>query len=146
MIRPAFMRLFDLTMTYKLDSDIPYTYIFERYQKTLKQTPAKRNNLINALVSSSLNQSGRMQYLNELMKHLEVDSFGKMCNNKKLEDKWGLTKEKIISKYKFTIAFENLISKDYVTEKFFQPIAAGSVPIYLGHQILMILLLVKNVL
>ena len=38
----------------------------------------------------------------------------------------------MISKYKFSIAFENAIAKDYVTEKFFDPLIMGSVPIYLG--------------
>lgn len=33
---------------------------------------------------------------------------------------------------KFTMAFENSASKDYVTEKFFQPILDGSVPVTYG--------------
>ena len=37
-----------------------------------------------------------------------------------------------LSRYKFTLAFENSIAPDYVTEKFFDPLIAGSVPIYLG--------------
>ena len=34
--------------------------------------------------------------------------------------------------YLFTIAIENSLEYDYVTEKLWQPLAAGSVPIYLG--------------
>lgn len=34
----------------------------------------------------------------------------------------------IIPKYKFTFAFENSETDDYVTEKLFGPLAAGSVP------------------
>ena len=34
--------------------------------------------------------------------------------------------------YKYVIAFENLIEDDYVTEKLFEPLDAGAVPVYLG--------------
>lgn len=37
-----------------------------------------------------------------------------------------------IAGYKFTLALENSFSKDYVTEKFFEPLLAGSVPVYRG--------------
>jgi hypothetical protein len=43
-----------------------------------------------------------------------------------------LTKLNMYSKYKFTLAFENAIARDYVTEKFYEPLLSGSVPIYLG--------------
>ena len=133
MKRPALMRLFDLKMTYRLDSEVPYTYLEDKYEKSLRSRPVQKKGLINAFISSPFNQSRRVQYLRELMKYIELDSFGKVYNNKKIkEDNGGLTKEGLIPAYKFTIAFENSISKDYVTEKFFQPLAAGSVPIYLG--------------
>src|SRR5262245_8090347 len=41
-------------------------------------------------------------------------------------------KLKTFETYKFTLAFENAIGQDYVTEKFFDPLIAGSVPVYLG--------------
>jgi hypothetical protein len=37
-------------------------------------------------------------------------------------------KQELISTYKFTMAFENGNAKDYVTEKLFGVLAAGSVP------------------
>lgn len=36
------------------------------------------------------------------------------------------------SRYKFAIAFENAICEDYITEKLWRPLIAGTVPIYVG--------------
>jgi hypothetical protein len=107
------------------------------------QEPAKKTAFINAFMSGCWNKSGRFDYLVELMSYLDIHSFGKVLNNKAIEsDPYFNTggpsgeslhfKGQVIPRYKFTIAFENAIAKDYVTEKFFQPLVAGSVPIYLG--------------
>ena len=37
-----------------------------------------------------------------------------------------------IADYKFVIGVENALARDYVTEKFFQPLLAGTVPVYRG--------------
>lgn len=130
---PEIMEYFDLKMTYHLNSDIPDTYLFKKYQEKLLQPPTEKQYGINAFISSPFNKSGRLGYLKELMEYLEVDSYGRAFNNKKLKNDTGRdAKEELIRKYKFTIAFENSIARDYVTEKFFQPLVAGSVPIYLG--------------
>ena len=134
MNRNSFMGLFDLTMTYRLDSDIPYTYLYPEYRSVMKDLPKPKTKGTNAFISSRYNKSGRVEYLKGLMEHLDIDSYGRIFNNRKLSstDHGKSTKEALLSNYKFTIAFENSVSKDYVTEKFFQPLAFGSVPIYLG--------------
>ena len=38
----------------------------------------------------------------------------------------------LIGQYWFTLAFENAIEPDYVTEKLYDALTAGSVPVYLG--------------
>lgn len=48
------------------------------------------------------------------------------------DDGYGTDKKCLISKYRYTIAFENTAEDDYVTEKFWEPLQAGSVPIYRG--------------
>lgn len=84
-------------------------------------------------ISSPVNNSRRLEYLSELIKHIHIDSYGCWKKNCSIEGDVGYrTKLEIIKKYKFTIAFENAISKDYVTEKFFDPLITGSVPVYLG--------------
>lgn len=84
-------------------------------------------------VSSNVNNSRRQEYLSELMEHIHIDSYGRWRRNCILEgDKGYVSKLDVIKHYKFTIAFENAISPEYVTEKFFDPLIAGSVPVYLG--------------
>lgn len=37
-----------------------------------------------------------------------------------------------MAQYKFIISYENGICEDYITEKFWRPLIAGSIPIYYG--------------
>ena len=87
------------------------------------------------MISSPFNKSHRLEYIQELMKYIKVDSYGKIFNNKKLENDTGQkskSKLELYRNYKFVIAFENSIEIDYVTEKFFDPLSVCSVPIYYG--------------
>ena len=131
----SFMEQFDLVISYKLDSDIPALYVPGEPEilEELTAPPAEKSELAAAFISSSINQSGRCQYLRELMKHMPIHSYGKKLNNRKLESDqgWG-SKREALKKYRFTVAFENAVAPDYVTEKFFHPLSSGSVPIYLG--------------
>ena len=38
----------------------------------------------------------------------------------------------LVAQYKFTLAFENAICDDYITEKLWRPLRVGSLPIYRG--------------
>ena len=39
---------------------------------------------------------------------------------------------RLTGKYKFTLAFENAVGDDYITEKLWRPLTVGSIPVYLG--------------
>lgn len=130
---PRVLSLFDITMTYRLDSDVPVPYFYAAYHSWLRREVVDKSALVNAFISSNFDQSGRIKYLKELMRYIDVHSFGKALNNRKLENDDGvMAKANKIATYKFTLAFENAIAADYVTEKFFHPLIMGSVPIYLG--------------
>ena len=131
----GFLKLFDLTMTYHLDADVVLPYFRYEFLEELRapvqaKAAGKR---VNAFISSGLNASGRVDYLRELMQSLEVHSYGKILNNRAIEHDTGRqSKLDTIAQYQFTLAFENAIAPDYVTEKFYDPLLAGSVPVYLG--------------
>ncbi|KAN0047728.1 hypothetical protein ACTA71_002113 [Dictyostelium dimigraforme] len=84
--------------------------------------------------------SNRKLYVEELMKHMVVDSYGSCLNNmpptdflKRTSDDPFERKKLVLGKYKFTIVFENSICKDYISEKVLDALVAGSVPVYMGH-------------
>ena len=141
LINTAYVAEFDLQMTYRLDSDIPIPYlspdlfspdIFHQLP-SVPALDARCNVPISAWASSRSDRCGRDRYLLELMEHVPVHSYGRVGHNCDLanDDGWD-SKMATIGDYRFTIAFENSIATDYVTEKFFQPLVAGSVPIYRG--------------
>ncbi|MGA7879107.1 MAG: glycosyltransferase family 10 [Desulfoferrobacter sp.] len=130
---PSFMKLFDIEISYRKTADIWSPYFRQQLPLLQKTTLKPKTGFCAAFVSSPFNQSKRLQVLWELMRYIRVDSYGSVFQTHKLkEDRGYTTKQGIISQYKFTIAFENSIGVDYVTEKLYQPLIAGSIPVYLG--------------
>ncbi len=130
-----FCDLFDLKMDYHQNSDINIAYYNGIKRQVIKRhiNLSQKKNKICMLISSLVNQSKRIEYIEELMKYIDIDSYGKLFNNKVIGEDYGeKTKLKIYSEYKFSIAFENAIENDYITEKIYDQLVAGSVPIYLG--------------
>jgi hypothetical protein len=129
----SFMKLFDYEMSYRKKADIWTPYLRGQLPLLQKTTIRPKPNFCAAFLSSPYNKSRRLQILFELMRYVRVDSYGKIYQTSRLsEDKGSETKLDIIAHYKFTIAFENCVGVDYVTEKLYQPLVAGSIPVYLG--------------
>lgn len=133
--KPSFLHLFDLQMNYHPDADVHIPYVEHNFGELLRGPlrAKEKGNLINAFISSPFDKSDRTVYLKALMDALSVHSYGKLFQNRVLaEDNGRHSKLKTIATYKFTIAFENAVFRDYVTEKFYDPLISGSVPVYLG--------------
>lgn len=97
-------------------------------------------------------KSNRTEYVTELMKYIPVDNYGtcgsqirelpqwlvniQNSKNVNLRDRgkynWQIGKLALLRRYLFTIAIENSITNDYVTEKLWHAFVSGSIPIYLG--------------
>lgn len=129
---------FDLKMSYQAEADI-WTPYFEQYGPDFLESltrPASSSlptRKVAAFISSMVNHSHRIEYLRELGDHIEIDHYGSFMRNQILEEDRGTdTKMDVFSKYRFCIAFENSIAPDYLTEKFYDPLRAGSIPVYLG--------------
>jgi hypothetical protein len=67
------------------------------------------------------------------MRRVRVDSFGPVHRNQQQVIPPGhQPRIELYRGYKFTLAFENSFAPDYVTEKLYEPLTAGSVPVYRG--------------
>lgn len=128
---PTVYDKFDLIMSYRMDSDIPIPYFCSDFLTELRTPPVEKSKGLCSFVGSSVNLSNRLHYLEELWKYMAIDSFG-WRKNTGIRDRNYRTKQEVSRHYHFTIAFENSISDDFVTEKFFDPMLVGSLPIYLG--------------
>jgi alpha-1,3-fucosyltransferase 10 len=130
---PGFMAPFDLTMTYRRDADVWVPYLPAADE--LLRPPVAKTEAAPAvyIASNPRDRSGRDAYVGELMRHLAVDAYGACRRNRILENDDGRpAKLRTIARYRFTLAFENSVAPDYVTEKFYDALVAGSVPVVLG--------------
>jgi hypothetical protein len=130
----AFMAMFDLEASYRQSADIWMPYIPLEFAATCARRFAlPRRPHCCAFVSSRWDQSGRQPYMRDLARHVRIDSYGRFMRNAKLwRDRGIRSKLNALKRYRFTLAFENSIAEDYVTEKFFEPLLAGCIPVYMG--------------
>lgn len=131
----------DYYMTYRRDSDVyvPYGSINKR------QTPS-RHVLDETLflskrrdaawfVSNCKSESKREEYVDDLMKYVNVDIYGK-CGRysctKRLDADQNYCYQKVEKEYFFYLSFENSICIEYVTEKLFNILNYDVIPIVYG--------------
>ncbi|CAG8505647.1 7171_t:CDS:2, partial [Racocetra persica] len=85
------MKMFEFSLSYRLDSDFPSTYLDEdlttiirspSYQfKDRKQVP------VAWVVSNCHASNGRHYYVKELLKYIDIDIYGKCINNQEMLDR-----------------------------------------------------------
>lgn len=145
--------LFNMTMTYRTDSDVTtrYGYAFHARKKkkklktrTLKkprstgetgsklQDTTKRKAIAVWMVSHCKTDSRRETYVARLREVIGVDVFGK-CGDLVCEPKASdACLRDAARNYSFYLSFENSICLDYVTEKFYRPLLFDIVPVVMG--------------
>ncbi|XP_032868495.1 alpha-(1,3)-fucosyltransferase 11 [Amblyraja radiata] len=156
LVHAAAIRLFNYTATFRRHSDYPLSLQWLPGLPYLRHPPtfslghkqqARSRGLAPVLYLQSHCQvaADRDRYVQQLMQHLQIDSYGQCLQNKELPnqrlvDTLTATTEdpefmEFISKYKFHLAMENAICDDYMTEKLWRPMHLGVVPIYRGSPV-----------
>lgn len=133
--------VFNLTATYKLDSD--FTGFYYAYSKMRWQYNPSFNSNYNfygdktkfaaILVSNCNDNSNRLKLVKKLQNYIDIDIFGncgKPC--KALTSYNENCRESIAKIYKFYLSFENSICNDYITEEFFEILKYNIIPITYG--------------
>ena len=115
--------MFDLTMTYRSDSDFWWPYGSYRgipFEKTSQLDFSVGKDKLVSWMVSNCNSHLRNSFVHELQKYITVDVFGS-CSGKFGESKScprGEACRNIIKQYKFYLSFENALCEDYITEKY----------------------------
>ncbi|XP_043541231.1 4-galactosyl-N-acetylglucosaminide 3-alpha-L-fucosyltransferase 9-like [Chiloscyllium plagiosum] len=127
--RTGLDQLFNLTLTYRRDSDIqvPYGSLTMSKVSIDFELPSK-SNLVCWVVSNWNSNHARVKYCQELSKYIKINTynqaFRKHLNSKDLIP--------TISSCKFYLSFENSNHEDYITKKLYNTFLAGTVPVVLG--------------
>jgi alpha-1,3-fucosyltransferase len=89
-----------------------------------------------ALISNCGAGTRRLEYINELKQYIPVKlygSCGERCPERsRITNQQANCKEIIGTEYRFFLAFENSVCKDYITEKFFHILNYNIIPVVLG--------------
>jgi alpha-1,3-fucosyltransferase len=138
-----FQDFFNLTATYRLETDFPLTLNAMVWKENTDFNAdydfhGSKKGFAAALISNCGDSSGRLKYIKELKKYVEVDVYGN-CGDMKCPSafrngtKTNNCRAILAEKYKFYLAFENSLCTDYITEKFFWTIMMNTVPVVLGN-------------
>ena len=128
--------------TYRWSSPLlkPYFELVHYHGETDIQSKRVTQDAISGISFLARNcgsRNNREQVVQDLIQQVRVDAMSSCLHNhdKPPEDKnlpWISNKIKLLRAYKFHAAFENGNVRDYVTEKVYTALAAGTVPIYMG--------------
>ena len=123
---------FNHTMTYHHHADIDFNKgrCLPHENATISMPSLSNKTRMVAWVTSHCKtQSNRETFVHKLSKYVKVDIYG-ACGKLKCPKKTGC--QNTLEKYKFYISMENSICNDYVTEKSWNSMTWGAVPLVAG--------------
>nr|XP_054931162.1 alpha-(1,3)-fucosyltransferase C-like isoform X3 [Dermacentor andersoni] len=130
--------VFNWTYTYRRDSDVPHPYFFVRSVARRRTAPPaehsptfSRSGLVAWVASNCRTPSRRERFVYELRKHIAVDTFGS-CGNLTCPPRDHCF-ARLGKRYYFYLSLENAVCPDYVTEKLYNALHYGMVPVVMGR-------------
>ena len=139
--------VFNLTMTYSRDSDIPIarreTIAANSGQSVAEKTInyADGKNRMALWMASNCRSKKRNALVKTLRTYLSVDIFGRCgeqdpCSPKEKHHlNYTSCDQELFSKYKFYMALENSQCREYITDKFWKGLINGMLPVVMGPPI-----------
>ncbi|CAJ1065365.1 alpha-(1%2C3)-fucosyltransferase 4-like [Xyrichtys novacula] len=136
--------VFNLTLSYRTDSDIflPYGYLVPIRHTTRRNRFAQplhapsrsqllRPRLLAWVISNWSESHARVAFYHQLRQYVKVDVFGR-AGHPIPEDNGSGSVVRMLGQYQFYLALENSQHTDYITEKLWNAVRAGSIPVVLG--------------
>eukprot|EP00117_Sycon_ciliatum_P036056 scpid67386/ scgid27206/ Alpha-(1,3)-fucosyltransferase; Fucosyltransferase 9; Fucosyltransferase IX; Galactoside 3-L-fucosyltransferase len=132
------VHLFQLSYTYRLDSDARAAYIpiglssFLEISGPIPYTFSEKHaEAVSSLVSNCGGYVPRVRFMTELSQHIELHSYGGCFHNHDLPSRHDI---KPLTKYKFSMVFENSLCRDYVTEKWWRALIQATIPLVTSYK------------
>ncbi|XP_072530505.1 4-galactosyl-N-acetylglucosaminide 3-alpha-L-fucosyltransferase 9-like [Salminus brasiliensis] len=128
---PGLDKLFNVSLSYRKDADIslPYGQVIPLDKEPEDDfVPPEKNKIVCWIVSNYSPDHRRTHYYKELQKYIRVHVYGDYFQRHVSEEGY----QEIIASCKFYLSFENSVHKDYITEKLFNALALGAVPVVFG--------------
>jgi hypothetical protein len=126
---------FPLWIMWLFPPDVDYAYIKKWCEQINHPTNVSYDNRKFCAFLCSHDDIGRREIYDQLSTIGRVDCDGKLFhNNDDLKSKYDDDKLRYLRNYRFNLCPENSSAKGYVTEKIFEAIASGCVPIYDGNE------------
>lgn len=132
----GFNNFFNWTMTYRLDSDIPTPYVslFKRAAAVeYKTNVAQRKTKFATWFATRCDTKSRREaVVQKLKEYFTVDVFGRSGRCDQIHCKDCNWDDMLNNQYKFYLAFENGLCRDYVTEKLHRGLTHDIIPVVFG--------------
>uniref|UniRef100_A0A4W4ERX6 Fucosyltransferase n=1 Tax=Electrophorus electricus TaxID=8005 RepID=A0A4W4ERX6_ELEEL len=127
---PGLNSLFNASLSYRRDADItvPYGSLVPLAQVQDAPATPEKSKLVCWIVSNYKPEHMRAHYYRELQKHVPIHVYGDFFNRHVSEQEY----REIVSGCKFYLSFENSEHEDYITEKLFNALELGTVPVVQG--------------